>query len=392
MNNSRRHVLQALASLPILATLPAPGVFAASSSACFAYVGCRTTKERNARGKGINVYRADPASGQWSHVQLVEGLVNPSFLAMDRTQRFLYTVHGDFSEVSSFAIDPASGKLAFLNRQSTEGKNPVHLVADPSNRYLLIANYATGTLASLPIQADGTLGSVVDLAALPGKPGPHKIQQGASHPHQIQFDTRQKFIIVPDKGLDKVFAFRDDEATGKFVPANPSWVMAREGAGSRHVDFHPTKPFAYVINELDSSITVYRYNAETGTMSPLQIVPTLPTSFTGDNTAAAIAVEKHGRLLFGSNRGHDSLVTMLIDEHTGLLKPLNWASSQGKGPRFFALDPAHETLYAANENSDTIVALRIDRKKGLLAPTGRVIQAESPVCIVFRAAGRKAVV
>ena len=389
MNNSRRHVLQTLVSLPILATLPASSVLAASSPACFAYVGCRTTKERNARGKGINVYRVDPSSGQWSHVQLVEDLVNPSFLAMDRTQRFLYTVHGDFSEVSSFAIDPASGKLTFLNRRSTEGKNPVYLVADPSNRFMLIANYATGTVASLPIQADGTLGSVVDLAALPGKPGPHKIQQGSSHPHQIQFDVRQKFIIVPDKGLDKTFAFRVDEATGKFVPASPSWVTAREGAGPRHVDFHPTKPFAYLINELDSSITVYRYDAGTGAMSPLQVVPTIPAEFTGDNTASGIAVEKHGRLLFGSNRGHDSIVTMLIDEHTGLLRPSAWASSQGKGPRFFALDPSHETLYVANENSDTIVPLRIDRKKGRLVPSGRVIQAESPVCIVFRVADRK---
>ena len=383
MDESRRRILQVLASLPVLAAMPSPVFAAAGAAHYFAYVGCRTTKERNARGKGISVYRVEP-SGEWKHVQLVGDLVNPSFLAMDRTQKYLYAIHGDFSEVSSFAIDPASGKLTFLNRQSTEGKNPVHLVPDPSNRYMVIANYATGTLVTLPILSDGKLGSVVDKVALPGEPGPHKTQQGSSHPHDVPYDRQNRFIIVPDKGLDRVFAFSVDANSGKLIAANPPSVRAREGAGTRHVDFHPNKPFAYVINELDSTITVYRYNAETAEMKPLQIVPTIPQDFTGDNTAAEIAVARSGRFLFGSNRGHDSIVSMAIDEQTGLLKPLAWTSSQGKGPRFFALDPADENLYAANENSDTIVGFKVNPETGLLSPNGLKLETGSPVCIVFR--------
>lgn len=384
MNNSRRTVLKMIATLPIFAVLPISTVLAASSSAYFAYVGCRTTKERKAHGKGINVYRVDPPSGQWTHVQLVGDLVNPSFLAMDRTQRFLYAVHGDFSEVSAFTIEPTSGKLTFLNRQSTEGKNPVHLVADPNNRYMLIANYATGTLASLPIQSDGSLGSVVDLATLPGEPGPHKEQQKSSHPHQIRFDVQEKFIHVPDKGLDKVFSFKVDSTSGKFLPTDPAWVVTREGAGPRHIDFHPSGKFAYVIDELDSSITTYEYDEETSAMRPIQVVSTIPTNFTGDNTAAEIAVAHLGRILYGSNRGHDSIFSMAIDQKTGLLTPIEWTSSQGKGPRFFALDPAQEYLYAANENSDTIVAFKVNSTTGDLSPTGQIIQTGSPVCIIFR--------
>ena len=384
MNKSRRNALQTLVVLPVLAVLPTSVLHAAASSApYFAYVGCRTTKERNARGKGINVYRVDPASGSWTHVQLVRDLVNPSFLAMDRTRKYLYAVHGDFSEISAFAIDPASGQLRFLNRRSTEGKNPVHLTAAPGNRFMIIANYATGTVASLPIQADGGLGAVTDLVPLPGQPGPHKTQQGSAHPHQVSFDPQGKFIIVPDKGLDRVFAFWIDAASGKIQPANPPSVKAREGAGPRHMDFHPTKPLAYVINELDSSITVYQYNTQTAEMKPLQIVPTLPADYTGDNTGSAIAVTKSGRWLFGSNRGHDSVVTMAIDEQSGLLKPIGWTPAFGAGPRFFVLDPSDQILYVANENSDTIVPLRVNEQSGTLSLNGPLIHTGSPVCIVF---------
>src|SRR3954469_20210287 len=173
----------------------------------FAYVGCRTTKEGNARGEGIKVYRVDPAAGTWTHVQLLKDLVNPSFLTFDAKQRFLYSVHGDSGEVSAFGIDGATGEISFLNQRSTGGKNPVHLTVDPTNRYLLVANYATGSLATLPIGGDGKLGELINLAELPGTPGPHKVEQASSHPHNIPYDADRGFLIVPDKGLDRVFVF-----------------------------------------------------------------------------------------------------------------------------------------------------------------------------------------
>lgn len=384
MMNTRREALHKILTLTAIVAIPATATWAAESSQQFAYVGCRTTKERNARGKGISVYRVNQLTGEWTLVQLLEGLDNPSFLAFDRTHRFLYAVHGDFGDISAHEVDTVTGKIRLLNRQSTGGKNPVHLVADPTNKFLIVANYATGSLVTMPIQPDGSLGAVVDLVQLPGTPGPHKTQQKSSHPHEVKFDRAGRFIVVPDKGLDKVFVYRIDASTGKLVPGTASPAKAREGAGPRHVDFHPTKPLAYVINELDSTITTCSYDENSGALVPLQVVPTMPTSFTGDGTGAEIAVTKSGRFVLGSNRGHDSVVTMAIDPSSGLLTPVAWAPTQGKGPRFFAIDPSGTNLYAANENSDSIVGFRIDSATGRLTPTGTVILTGSPVCIVFR--------
>ena len=358
---------------------------AAKSGAIYAYVGCRTTKERNARGEGINVYRVDPSSGAWTHVQLVGNLVNPSFLAFDRQQNFIYSVHGDFSEVSAFKINKQTGELSFLNRQSTEGKNPVHLVVDPTNRFLVVSNYATGTLALLPIQTDGTLGPVKDLVKLPGNPGPHKVEQTISHPHHNPLDPAERFIITPDKGLDKIFTFRVDAESGKLI-AGPS-VETRETSGPRHVVFHPNKTYAYVINELDSTVTLYRYKAERGELEAVQILTTLPATFPGNNRASEIAVSTSGRFLYASNRGHDSIAIYAVDQATGMLTSVGWESTRGKNPRFFSLDPSGAFLYAANENSDTIVTFRVDPTAGTLSPTGQVIKTGSPVCIIFSSGG-----
>lgn len=349
----------------------------------FAYVGCRTTRERNARGKGINVYHVDGDSGKWTHLQLIDALENPSFLEFDRSGRYLYSIHGDGNQVSSFAVNRSDGRLTFINCQATEGRNPVHLVPDRSNKFLIIANYATGSLANLPIHPDGSLGSVVDLAELSGEPGPHKTQQSSSHPHDVVFDRSQQFIIVPDKGLDRVFAFAIDSSIGKFKAAPAAGVATREGAGPRHVSFHPTRPLAYVINELDSTITTYHYDESSAKLTPLQIVPTIPDNYTGNNTGAEICVSASGQFVFASNRGHDSVATFSIDPQTGWLSPVSWSFSGGKGPRFFAIDPREEFLYAANENSDTIVAFRIDKRSGHLNPTGNVIHTGSPVCVAF---------
>ena len=366
--------------------LPNEYVALAKPGPMWVYVGSRTTKERNSRGEGINVYRMDPESGNWTHVQLVKDLVNPSFLAFDRQQRFLYSVHGDSSEVNAFRIDKQTGQLTRLNEQSTQGKNPVHLVVDPTNRFLIVGNYATGTLATLPINTDGSLGPVADLAKMSGEPGPHKTQQMSSHPHHVPLDRSGRFIVVPDKGLDKVFVYRLDAASGKLLANDPPSVKARSGVAPRHIDFHPGMPYAYVINELESTITTYRFDGERGELKPLQVVSTLPSTFTGDNTGAEIFVAPSGKFVFGSNRGHDSIVTLAIDQANGMLTPVAWESSQGAGPRFFALDPAGTFLYAANENSHTIVTFRVDQTTGKLTPTGHVVKTGSPVCIVFTAA------
>ena len=354
-----------------------------SPSNSLAYVGARTTKERGAHGDGLNVYRVDAGSGVWTHVQLVADLVNPSFLAFDRTRRFLYTVHGDLSDITALAVDPTTGKLTEINRQSTEGKNPVHLSIDPTNRFVVVANHITSTLALLPRNEDGSLGAVCDLVKLEGKIGPHRVEQPFAKPHEVVFDPSGTFVIVPDKGLDRVFTFRIDAGNQKLVAVNAG-VEAREGAGPRHITFHPAGRLAYVINELDSTIVAYRFDPTIGTLSPFQVLSALPDTFTGNSRGSEIEISLDGRFLYASNRGHDSIAIFSVDQASGRIAHLGWQASGGKTPRFFAIDPTGRFLLAANEEGDTIVSFERGAKDGHLKAAGSVINVGSPVCIVFR--------
>lgn len=352
----------------------------------FAYVGCRTSKHRNARGEGINVYRMDPVSGNWTHVQLVKDLVNPSFLAFDRNQNFLYTVHGDCSDVSAFRVDKQTGQLTFINQQSTGGKNPVHLVVDSTNRFLIVANYISGTMAVLPIYSDGSLGELCDLIPTPCNPKLNDVnlyaKQGISHPHHAPLDPTGRFVVVPDLGLNKIFIFTFDATNGKLVANDPPFGTAPDGSGPRHVDFHPTLPYAYVVNELDSTVITYRFDKQNGHLSPLQTLSTLPDTVSG-NTCAEIAVAPSGRFVYVSNRGHNSIAIFAVDYDTGMLSPVGWESTRGETPRFFTLNPSGRFLYAANEDSDTIVTFVVNEFTGKLIPTGQIVRTESPVCIIF---------
>jgi len=349
-----------------------------------AYVGGYTARERNGRGEGVNVYHVEPASGTWSHLQLLPDIANPSWLTLDRPGRALYAAHGDGTEATAYAIDPASGRLRVLGRRPTGGTNGVRLGIDASDRFLVCANYSSGTVAVLPIELDGSLGALRDLVPLEGTPGPHRTQQTSAHPHDIAFDPRGRFFLVPDKGLDAVFVFRVDAAGGTLVAGTPARVATRPGAGPRHAGFHPTAPYAYVLNELDSTLTTYRFDAERGGLSPREVVTTLPRDFTGNNTTSEIAIAPSGRFVYGSNRGHDSIAIFRVDESTGTLSPVGWEPTQGKTPRFIALDPAGAFLYAANQDSDTIVSFRVDPRAGTLTPTGQVVRVGSPSSIVFR--------
>ena len=387
---SRREFLGRMKSL-VLASVGTRWALAGRSAqaqaiagALFAYVGSYTSRERDASGDGINVYRIDRDSGRWDHVQNVGNLVNPSYLALDRNRRFLYSVHGDEDYATAFAIDPASGRLTRLNQAATGGSNGVHLAVDPSNRFLVVANYASGSMASLPINDDGSLAPFTDLLELPGEHGPHPVQQTSSHPHHNPFDPAGRFFIVADKGLDRVFILRLDAATGKLLWSDTPWVTAAAGAGPRHAAFHPTLPFAYVLNELDSTLVTYAYDSAMGTLTQRQRITTLPEGFSGQNTTAEIEVDRRGRYLYCSNRGHDSIAAFAIDASNGELTPAGWIPSGGVRPRFFGLDPAGEYLYACNERSHNIVGFRVDPATGTLTRTTQVAETGSPVTIVFR--------
>ncbi|MDK2661563.1 lactonase family protein [Cupriavidus consociatus] len=347
----------------------------------YAYVGSRTTRERNARGDGISVFRVEAASGALEPVQVVGDLVNPSFLTLNRRGDRLYSVHGDMSEISAFAVDRASGRLEFINRQSTHGKNPVHLALDPSERYIVVSNHIGASLAVLPLSDHGALGEMTQLVKLDGPIGPHRTEQKQAKPHFNPFDPSGNFVIVPDKGLDRTFAFRF--ADGKLAPAAPSFVESREASGPRHVAFHPNGRYAYVVNELDSTVTTYSYNRSTAQLTPLQILPTLPETFTGNSRAAEIEVDRSGRFVYASNRGHDSIAVFAVDPSTSLLRFTGADLSHGRTPRFFTTDPSGRFLYALNEDSDTIIAFHINPNSGRLYPTGFSVRTGSPVCMVF---------
>lgn len=361
---------------------PAAAQNAPGTASMYAYVGSFTTAQRKARGDGIHVYRADPATGAWTHLQHIGGLVNPSYLALSHDQRTLYSVHGDEEYATAFALDPATGEARLLNRAATGGKNGVREAVDPSGKFLVMANYASGSVAVLPIAPDGSLKDQHQLVPLPGEPGPHKVEQVSSHPHDIVFDPSGRFVLVPDKGLDRVFVFRFDAATGRLTPTEQGSVKSRPGAGPRHLAFHPKLPIVWVLNELDSTIATYRFDTGTGGLMVLQVTPTLPTEFTAYSTTAEIAVAPDGRFVYGSNRGHDS-VTIFAANAEGLLSVVGWQPTQGSGPRFIGLDPAGHFLHAANEQGDNVVTFRVDGSSGKLTPTGQVIRNASPVTIVF---------
>jgi 6-phosphogluconolactonase len=384
---SRVGLLSAAAALMVAALFVTQGRPTAAQTppgptAMYAYVGSFTTAQRKARGDGIHVYRTDPATGTWTDVQHLSDLVNPSYLALSHDQRFLYSVHGDEAYATAFALDPVTGQAKLLNRAATGGKNGVREAVDPSGKFLVMANYSSGSVAVLPIAPDGSLKDQHQLVQLPGEPGPHKVEQMSSHPHDIVFDPSGRFVLVPDKGLDRVFAFRFDAATGRLAPTEQGSVKSRPGAGSRHVAFHPKLPIVWVLNELDSTIATYQFDTERGALKALQVMSTLPTDFTGYSTTAEIAVSPDGRFVYGSNRGHDS-VTIFAANPQGSLSVVGWQPTQGSSPRFIGLDPAGHFLYAANEQSDTVVTFRVDGSSGKLTPTGQVIKNGTPVTIVF---------
>jgi len=345
-----------------------------------AYIGCRTSLERNARGKGLCVYGVD-AAGRWEFIQRVEGLVNPSFLCLDAAQSRLYCVHGDFSEVSSFAIEPGSGRLRQTGRQYTGGRNPVHLTLSTSQQWLLVANYASGNIVSLPVKLDGTLGSLASSIDLPGQHGPRAEQQG-SHPHQLCLDPTGRWILVPDKGLDKVFTLSLPEASGALTITGETSFPA--GSGPRHMIFHPRAARAYVVGELDRTVMTCEFSPADGQLVLDDVTSTVPPGVeTG--SAAGIAISGSGEFLHVSNRGHDSIASYLIDQETGRLSGRTWSVTSGRTPRFVCATPDGQHLLVANEDSDSVACAALGAGTEPLI-FHSLVETGSPVCIAFKKA------
>ena len=282
--------------------------------------------------------------------------------------------------VSSFAVEPKTGLLTLLNQQPSGGTGPCHVGVDRTGRNALVANYGGGSVACLPIQDDGRLGPPSSVMQHFGSGSNPQRQQGP-HAHSIYLSADNHIALAADLGLDKILLYRFDAAAGKLTLNRPAWVASAPGAGPRHLAFHPQGAYVYAINELNSTVTAYSYDAARGSLAPLQSVSTLPQGFEGSNTTAEVQIHPSGKFLYGSNRGHNTIAIFAIDGETGKLRPLGHQSVQGKTPRSFSIDPTGRWLVAANQDSNNVVVLRIDPETGGLQPTGQSVDIAAPVCV-----------
>lgn len=356
----------------------------------FVYVGTYTGP---GKAEGIYVYRFDPESGALNHVHTVAGVDNPSFLALDPQQRALYAVcevsdyEGKKSgAVSAFAVDSATGNLRLLNRQPSHGAGPCYVSVHPRGRYVLVANYGSGHVAAYPVEQDGRVGQASDVVLHQGT-GPNPERQQGPHAHFITPDPSGTFVLACDLGIDKIMVYRLDTSSGKLVPNVPPFAQAPPGAGPRHLAFHPSGRFVFVINEIGSTMSAFTYDASRGALQMVQTLSTLPAGFAEKSSCAQVVVHPSGRYVYGSNRGHDSIAIFAIDEGSGRLTVVGHESTRGKTPRNFNIDPTGTFLLAANQNSNTIVTFRIDQETGRLTPTEHVTEVPAAVCLVFRDAG-----
>ena len=354
----------------------------AAGSGFFVYFGTYTGE----KSKGIYVSRFDTATGRLTVPELAAESNSPSFLAVHPTGRFLYAVNeaGDGKErgVSAFAVDAQSGRLAALGERPSGGSGPCHLAVDRAGKCVIVANYGGGSVESLPIGEDGKLGEPVSFIQHKGS-GVDPERQKGPHAHCAAIDAGNRFAFVCDLGLDRVLIYKLAATTGSLVPNEPPAGLVKPGSGPRHIAFHPNGKFAYVINEMGGSVTVFAFDAARGALEEVETLSTLPPDFSGRKSCAEIAVHPSGKFVYASNRGHDSIAVFAADERTGRLTPVMHAPTGGKEPRNFAIDPTGAFLFTANQNSDSIVIFRIDAKTGRLEPTGQSIGVGKPVCVVF---------
>jgi 6-phosphogluconolactonase len=403
--------MESLARVPVLGAAAWAAVACVTAAAVLvcAAAGCRAEVARSAdapeagpikavrvyvgtytgpKSKGIYLMTLDTATGRLSEPQVAGETTNPSFVALAPGNRFLYAVSevwgaGGKAEaaVCAFAVDPATGLLAPLNKQPTLGKGACHVSVSLDGRHVLAANYGSGSACVMPIGPDGRLGEVSSNVQHSGS-GPNPKRQEGPHAHSINLDPTGRLALVADLGLDKVMLYNYDAARGTLAPHDPAFIGVAPGAGPRHLAFHPNGRVLYVINEMANTMTVFAYDAAAGAFRELQTLSTLPPHYQGQNTTAEVQVHPSGRFVYGSNRGHDSIAFFAVKDD-GTLEPRGHASTLGKGPRNFGIDPTGAYVVAANQGSDSVVSFRIDPKTGGLTPVGEPVTVGAPVCVKF---------
>ncbi|OUS75305.1 3-carboxymuconate cyclase [Paenibacillus sp. MY03] len=351
-------------------------------SPLYVFVGSYANQEDN----GVKVYTLDEKSGSLTLKHEYAGLRNPTFLNVDAARGRLYAI-ADITKESgnkvgigvSFAIDKETGELTELNRAEMAANTTCHIQRDRESRFLTVTSYHGGMIGLSAIGEDGTIGAVLDTVQHVGA-STGVDPQDKPHPHSSFYSPDGRYLFVQDLGLDRIVAYRLDDEQGKLIHHNETVI--RTGGGPRHFVFHPGGEFAYVINELDSTVTAFRYDAENGVLSEIQTISTLPKEFEGENGCAEITISGDGRYVYGSNRGHDSIVGYQVQEGSGELKVIQHISTEGGHPRHFALTPNGNYLIAANRDGNNLVTYLVDKEQGTLTWTGHSTEASKPVCAI----------
>lgn len=353
-----------------------------------AYIGTYTRQEPHVHGKaaGIYVYNFDPATGAFTPISTVGGIINPAYIAIDPSRRFLYAVNevaeidgAPGGTVSAFAIDPATGDLTLLNQQPTRGGSPCYVSVDASGQWVFVANYGGGNVTVLPINADGRLGAATAVVQHYGS-GANPDRQAEPHAHMVAPDPTNRFVFAADLGIDKLLIYRLDQAAGTLTPNDPPSAALHPGAGPRHFAFHPGNRYLYVVNELDSTLTAFQ--VDQGKLHEIHTISMLPRAWNGENWPADVHVAPSGKFVYASNRGHDSIAIFAIDAANGRLTLAGHEATRGKAPRGFAIDPSGAWLIVANQDTDSLVTFRIDQATGGLTFVDQ-IEALTPVCVKF---------
>lgn len=307
-----------------------------------------------------------------------------SFCEIHPDRAFLYACKRNQDGTGAgvaYAVDVRTGKLTMINEADAKA-GPSHINVDATGRMVVLANYGGGSISSMPIRSDGSLGVVTSFIQETGG-SVHPKRQTAPHPHSTNFSKDNRFAVVADLGQDKLLVYRADTASGELTPHDPPFFKMYPGAGPRHMTFHPNGNFAYVINELACTVTVLAYDQKQGTFTEKQTISTLPEGYTEENTTAEVLLHPSARFLYGSNRGQDTIAVFRIDEQGGRLTHIERVSTGGQRPRNFRLGPTGKYLFAANKDSDTVVLFRIDTETGRLTPTGQTLDVPRPTCVRF---------
>jgi 6-phosphogluconolactonase len=401
---TRRSFLLGAGALAAARALPAAeqsSIAATRKGMPLAYVGTATgAVGAGSNGEGIYLFEVDPTDGNLLHGRLAAKTPSPSWIAIHPHRPLLYAVNeidnfGDGNgSVSAFAIDPASGDLRALNTVSSEGAGPAHMSIDATGKFAFVANYGGGSIAVLPILADGSLGAATDVHRDSGSLGSIHAANApagsfaisghdAPHAHMVAADPRNRFVLATDLGQDRIYVYRFDPAAGKLTPATPRpFASLPSGDGPRHFVFHSNGQWLYSIQEEASNVVCFAWDAATGSLTARQTISTLPPGFAGSSFASEILIEHDGRFLYAANRLHDTIAVFAIGAD-GRLERKGEASTMGDYPSQFRISPSGEFLYACNRRSDCITCFRINPATGMFAFTGQYVPVGTPTSITF---------